>query len=95
MSFAVTSSQRQAKHLPPRSLVTGGGTATFAGQASGRSSVSRPFVARARESSLPSPSACAASAPATDPDSSAASSSLWPVSWPATCTSSGACWSVK
>ena len=28
MSFAVTSSHRQAKHLPGRWLVTGGGTAT-------------------------------------------------------------------
>jgi hypothetical protein len=95
MSFAVTSSQRQAKHLPLRSLITGGGTATCGGQAPGRSRFSRSFSARAREFASPRPSECAASLPATAPDSSAASSSEWPVSWPATCTSSGTWASVK
>ena len=95
MSFAVTSSHRQAKHLPLRSLITGGGTATLGGHASGRLSWSRSRVARVRESASPRPSKWAASAPATEPDSSAASSSAWPVSWPATWTSSGTWASVK
>ena len=89
MSLAVTSSHRQAKHLPLRSLVTGGGTATSGGRFQMLSRRLRPAWALVIESWSPKPSAWAASAPATLPDSSASSSTPGPQTSPAACRPSG------
>ena len=74
MSLAVTSSHRQAKHLPWRGSLAGGRHRDVGRLRRRRRERLRSDSARARDSSSPKPSACAASRPATAPERSASAS---------------------
>ena len=73
MSLMVTSSQRQAKHLPLARCAPAARRAPRRAPAVRRASASRSAESGSRSPSSPKPSASAASAPAIAPDASAAS----------------------